>query len=98
MADRIEAGVQAFRPSLSYRFWQALGFRHGAYVPPPEDDEAYYMRHRIVTCWDWRDRLRILLSGKTEVSIIVETEQPEKFKSARSVAVVRAPGARPPEW
>lgn len=94
MTDRIEAGVQAFRPSLSYRFWRALGFRYSAFVPPPDEDDAQYARHRIVAHWDCLDRLRILLSGKTETSLLVETEEPMKFKSARSVAVVLAPGAK----
>lgn len=93
---RIDAGVQSFQPPLSMRIWRALGFRYSAYANRPEDDEARYTVHRTITKWDWRDRLRILVSGQTETELCIETETLEKLKGVRLAAVVLAPDARPP--
>lgn len=82
-----------FRPPFSMRFWRWLGFRYSARAERPEDDEARYTIHRTFVHWDWRDRLRILLSGKTETELCVETETLETVKSVRTQAVVLAPGA-----
>lgn len=91
--DTITNGAMEFRPPLKMRILRALGFRYSAYAPRPENDDAHYTVSRVVTCWDWRDRLRILVSGMTEVEICVETEKLEMVKGSRSAAVVLAPGA-----
>ena len=84
-----------FRPPLKMRMWRALGFKYSAYAPRPEgdDDSVHYTISRVVAHWDWRDRLRILVSGMTEIEICVETEHLETVKGSRSAAVVLAPGA-----
>ena len=82
-----------FRPPFKMRMLLALGFRYSAYAPRPEGDDAHYTISRVVTCWDWRDRLRILFSGMTEIEVCVETEKLELVKGSRSAAVVLAPGA-----
>lgn len=94
MTDQTINGAVEFRPSLAMRIWMALGFRYGAYIPPPDDDEAIYTTHRVFTHWDWRDRLRILVSGQTETELRVETEKLEPLKGVRQTAVVLAPGLR----
>jgi hypothetical protein len=96
MSENTQSGYQAYRPGLVMRIWLALGYRYSSYVERPEDDEAIYDVHHIITYWDWRDRLRILISGKTEASICVETETHAKLKGTRSSAAVLAPDARPP--
>lgn len=90
--------VQAFRPNIVYRFWRAMGFRHGAFAGRPDDDEARYTIHTILSHWDWRDRLRILISGDTATEICVETKAIEEIKGVRTEAVVLAPGARRERW
>lgn len=94
MTDRVTNGAMEFRPALAMRIWKHLGFQYGAYCGRPEEDEARYTVHRIFTNWDWRDRLRILISGQTEVELCVETEALEKLKGVRQKAVVLAPGLR----
>ena len=82
------------RPPLAMRLWRRLGFRYGARCERPDDDEARYTIHRVCTYWDWRDRLRILVSGQTEIELCVETERFETIKGTRQEAAVLAPGAR----
>lgn len=94
MSDRTINGAMEFRPSLAMRVGLALGFRYGAYIPPPENDNAIYTTHHIFTHWDWRDRLRILISGQTETILRVETEKMESLKGIQQQAVVLVPGLR----
>lgn len=63
------AGMVANRPTI----WRALGF-WSAHANRPADADASYVVHRVVTHWDWRDRLRILFSGRTDTEIYVEIE------------------------
>ena len=85
--------VQEYRPSRKMRMLLALGFRYSAYAPRPEGDDAHYTISKVITHWDWRDRLRILISGMTEIEVCVETEKLEMVKGSQSGAVVLAPGA-----
>jgi len=62
-------GMQAAQPSWRFRIWRKLGFRY-SYVTPPDDEACQYVIHRFVTHWDWKDRLRILFSGKSEVTAL----------------------------
>lgn len=84
-------GCLAYQPGRAMRFWLALGFRYGAHAQRPENDEAKWMIHRTVTHWDWRDRLRILLAGRTEIELCVETQQPADIIRTAAAAVVLAP-------
>ncbi len=65
-----------FFPNSWQRAWLALGFQWGPYAGRPEDEAAFYVIHDVVTHWDWRDRLRILVSGKTSLQICMEIESP----------------------
>jgi len=87
-------GCMEFRPPIAQRIWRFLGFRYGAYCERPEGDEAIYTIHRIFTHWDWRDRLRILISGQTETELCVETEALQLIVGVRSAPAVLAPGYR----
>jgi hypothetical protein len=91
--NNIQAGAMAYRPGRVMRAYLALGFRYSAHAPRPDDDEARYTIHRTTTYWDWADRFRILISGKTELEICVETETLETVKGIQSRAVVLAPDA-----
>ena len=93
MSKAGEFGME-FRPSFVGRFWRALGFRYAAYVARPDDDESCYTVHRTITRCDWRDSLRILISGKTEIELCIETEKVEKVKGVQTDACVLAPNAR----
>ena len=91
MSDRTINGAMEYRPPFAMRVWLALGFRYSAYLSPPDDDEAIYATHHVITHWDWRDRLRILVSGVSEAVIRVETDAPQKLKRTVSSAAVLAP-------
>ena len=92
----VTCGVVSYKSPLSMRIWKFLGFRYSAHAPRPEDDEAQYCVHRVLTYWDWRDRLRILVTGSTETKLCVETKQIVLVKVVRTHSVVLAPGAWPP--
>lgn len=86
--------VQSFNPPLSMRIWQRLGFRYGAHADRPESADAIWSIHKVVTRWSALDRLRILISGQTEVELCVETDVAHKVKSSNASAVILARGAQ----
>lgn len=60
------------------------------YIEAP--DHGHYMRTRVETQFDWKDRLRILISGRVTTETVTETENMAGFCRSRSVQYVRAPG------
>jgi len=84
-----------FTPTRAMRFWRWAGFHYTAYAGRPENDEARYLVHRVTTVWDWRDRLRILLTGRTQVELCVETDGDVRVFKTRAHHVTLAPGAEP---
>lgn len=72
---------QPARRSLWDRFWRRLGFG-AVFVPAPEDDAAIgegfapgRLVVRVVTVLDWRDRLRLLVSGRLFSFVSVQTDK-----------------------
>jgi len=87
-----EAFYEYRRPTI----WQRLGF--GRPAMPDMDDmegaEGFVESHLIVstvTTFGWRDRLRILLSGKVEVVQAVKTDALVRRTVARSNVAVLPP-------
>ena len=93
MSSDIEAGCVEFRPGIAMRVWRKLGFSYGSYIEPPNEDEAHYTTHHTITHWDWLDRLRILISGKTETILRVHTADAVVLKGTQAKASALAPNA-----
>lgn len=79
---------QEYKPTL----WNRMGF-NTCYASIEDADhpdlaEAHITTH-IFTHFDWRDRIRILLSGKIMTAIATKTSTPvEKAVSASKVSVL----------
>ncbi|MER9622682.1 hypothetical protein NKI98_14785 [Mesorhizobium sp. M0222] len=76
--EKIEHGYQVYKPTAKERFWNALGFGLAS-VPRPDDDPAFaegWAVTTIVTHFDWRDRLRIVISGKVQTKVSLKTDVP----------------------
>ena len=69
-----EAKVMGFHPRGWERVWRALGFKFSAFAGRPDEDDTQYMVQITTTHWDFMDRLRILVSGVTQVELCVEIE------------------------
>ena len=81
-----------YRHPLAMRLWMVLGFRyphsHGA------TNDPHTILHRTVTHWNWRDRLRIMISGKTETVLVTVTDVPAiPITKTNTLAIVLAPDA-----
>lgn len=89
----VEAGYAVRRQSVAERIYRAMGFGMKARWSP--DDEAFptYAVGAIITetriHFDWRDRLRILLTGDVHVSTVSKTDVP--VKAAMTVATISTP-------
>jgi hypothetical protein len=72
----VENGYAVVKQSLIGRIWQRLGFKWAfiAYDDELEGAAPACIMSEITTVWDWRDRLRILVSGKSSVMIRTYTE------------------------
>lgn len=71
--DSIQAYAQAFKPTI----WHRLGFGHAHVAPwdePDKEDDDHYVMTDIVVTVDWKDRLRLLLTGLLSVAVRVKTE------------------------
>lgn len=64
------------------RFWGTLGFGRNCARPPedfkPEGMAEGYFIVGTVTHWDWKDRLRILVAGRTHTEVAVVADVPLK--------------------
>jgi hypothetical protein len=85
---RDTAGCVEFKPSLAYRFWRALGFGYARARFEPEPEAGFAeTKVRAVLCW--KDRLRVLVSGKIEISCahIIEP-QPKRMETVSEFRVL----------
>ncbi len=73
------------RPTI----WQRLGF--GTCLAP--DVEPPRLATRIILVLDWRDRLRVLLSGRIMVAVGVEIDEPVRAKASLSRMSVLPPSS-----
>jgi hypothetical protein len=59
------------KPPLRERFWRLLGFRyHLGDEPNSADDLNGWNQTTVCFCFDWKDRLRLLLTGKLKVLVV----------------------------
>ena len=68
-------GYFEYRPTLGRRFWQIF-FPPAAPLDVPEEMPGYVPGSMSINCGvrlDWRDRLRLLISGKIRIEIRVKT-------------------------
>ena len=65
------------KPTLQTRWWRMIGYRYQMGVEPEGSDAlSGWMRSDIRLHFGWRDRLRLLLTGKLFISSIVMTDTP----------------------
>lgn len=90
-----QAYFQMYRPTRRERLWSWLGFGV-AHLSPPEDSERWansYITNVVTTHLDWRDRLRVLVSGKVRVKSFIKTDVYVERSEAESVFGVLPPAA-----
>jgi hypothetical protein len=82
-------------PSRRERFWRKLGFRfhlgdeRGPELPAP----AGWMRTTCQFGFDWADRLRILITGRLDVTMTYDLDVPSPDKiRTRMDWQIKAPG------
>ncbi len=64
-------------------------------VPSPDDLEGWapsYLRTRVDGILDWKDRLRVLVSGRICVNVLTKTDVPVGRMFSESSIHVEAPG------
>lgn len=79
------------------KFWSRLYPQ--AHVPIPEDLEGFapsYMVTGVVTHLDWKDRLRVLVSGNLRVEIQTKTDVIVTKMVSQSAVSVLPPGRHTP--
>lgn len=73
MSENTIGYAQAFKPTI----WHRLGFGH-AHVPPwdapDKTEDDHYCCTDVVVVLDWKDRLRMLVTGRLGVAVRVKTE------------------------
>lgn len=82
------------KPTLSERFWRALGFRYHLGEDPEDVDVLQgWTRTDTRLNFHWTDRLRLLLTGRLVVSTIshYDAPSPSVIKN-RTDWQIRAPG------
>lgn len=84
-----EAQALFYKPTLAMRLFRALGFRYPDRdrMEDFEDDKRFaqsYLFQEIVLCLDWKDRLRVLLTGQVMVAISTKTDKPVECAVGRS--------------
>lgn len=83
--------------------WERLGFK-GAYVPRPNEDEQApgyapsWMMCDTFVYLDWRDRLRVLWSGRIMVQVAIKTDVVVHKHSATSAIGILPPAGVRVRW
>ncbi len=84
MSEQTIGYASVFKPTI----WHRLGFGH-AHVPPfNDDDDAKYTCSDIVCVFDWKDRLRLLITGRLSIALRVKTEHDAGQVEGRSAVRV----------
>lgn len=83
-----------YRPPWRERLWRKLGFGH-AFVERPDDAPAGYLCTKTYIHLDWKDRIRVLISGGMCVEVVSVTDVVVATATSTSAAGVLAPGWRP---
>lgn len=98
MADM--ANCVEYKPSARERFWRRLGFRYhlGEHEPAgPEIGKCWsgWMQTRTALHLDWRNRLRLVLTGHLNIqhTFHLDTPSPDKVHTRFDWEIV-APGRR----
>ncbi len=81
-----QAFAQAFKPTI----WHRLDFGHAHVAPWHDDDDgdANYLVANTAVMFDWRDRLRVLLTGRVHVHVRTRTEVPAGRVESRAAVKV----------
>jgi len=87
MSEQTIGYAQEFKPTI----WHRLGFGHahvGPWDEPDKDDDDKYTCSDIVAVLDWKDRLRLLVTGRLSVALRVKTEHDAGRVEGRSAVKV----------
>lgn len=78
--------VQEFRPTI----WHRLGFGYAAVASwhGDQDEDANYCCTDVVAVLDWRDRLRLVLTGRLSIAVRVRTQHDAGRVEGRSAVKV----------
>lgn len=69
-----------YKPTLAERIWRKLGFRHHHGEDEPNEPWQGWMQTRSGVKLDWRDRLRLLVSGHLEFTHTYHLDTPSPTK------------------
>lgn len=95
--ERPNAFYAPYRPTI----WERLGF-HDAHAPRPDEQELAdgwapsWFIVRTGVHLDWRDRLRVMISGNLRVEQVIKTDVEIKRSDAASAVGILPPGAMSP--
>lgn len=60
--------IVASKPPLMWRIWRKLGFQFHLGEDEPKEPWSGWMQTKSGLRLDWRDRLRVLISGKIDLT------------------------------
>ena len=89
------AFAMEYRPTLRERFWRKMGFHHH-HPEMSEEGEKFpgWIMLQSVSHIDWRDRLRILVSGRILFKAEIRCDVPVGETISAAALSVIAPGER----
>lgn len=80
MTDEAQGFCMEYKPTLAERFWRKLGFHFHLGEHEPDEPWQGWVKHRSGIHFDWRDRLRLLISGRLELHHTVHSDTPTPTK------------------
>lgn len=95
MTEGTQAFCVEYKPTLRERFWRKLGFRFHLGEHEPDEPWLGWMQTRSALHLDWRDRLRLLISGRLNLqhTFHMDTPSPDKIHT-RFDWHITAPGEK----
>jgi hypothetical protein len=78
--ENSQAYCVEYKPSLAEKIWRKLGFRSHLGEYEPDEPWTGWMRSESGLNFDWRDRIRILISGRLNVHLTYHFDTPSPDK------------------
>lgn len=90
-----QAFYAEYKPTLMERFWRKIGFRHHHGEDEPNEPWAGWMQTRSGVQFDIWDRLRLLLTGRLELTYTyhLDTPSPDRMHTRMDWSIL-PPNAR----
>lgn len=80
--DHVQTSAMIYKPTRRERFWRFLGYRYHSGDAPENPPQLGWINYTVRFNFCWRDRLRLLLTGRFKMTFTLYTDMPSPMNIA----------------